>query len=53
MTEKNKYIVIRVPPVGEDAFNERFSESLKLLEEKFPDREIIKIPVDLPVEFVD
>jgi hypothetical protein len=51
--ETKKYIVVRVPPIGEDVFNEQFAESFKLLEEQFPDREIVRIPIDFPIEFID
>ena len=46
-------IILRVIPDAPPPIQERINSVIKVLKEEFPDRKIIEIPADIPVEFVD
>lgn len=50
--ETQKAIVVRTPPFLDDANEQILNQTIKELQETFPDRKIVKIPANVMVEFV-
>lgn len=48
-----KHIVIKVPPNMDDTYSERIDKVIEELKVSFPDREIVKVPMDVQIQFVD
>ncbi len=51
--EQTKYIVVRTPPFVDESTENILNQTITELEQNFPDRKVVKIPANFPVEFIN